>query len=89
MIRTTLVLLLLSLALAGYSPDLANKLGRLTVASYCRKAEVERWDCTPCKNSPLVLDNVKTFENSTMDTLGFIGTSKELQAVGIGGLIQS
>jgi len=28
------------------------------------------------------MTNVKTFENSSMDTLGFIGTSNELNAIG-------
>jgi len=52
------------------------------VASYCKKAEVEQWNCAPCKNSPLKLNNVHTFENSSMDTLGYIGTSTELNAIG-------
>ena len=28
------------------------------------------------------MTNVKTFENSSMDTLGYIGTSSELQSIG-------
>jgi hypothetical protein len=43
---------------------------------------VEKWSCGPCKNSPIALTNVKTFENSSMDTLGYIGTSSELDAIG-------
>jgi len=66
---------LIVLSFAAYNEALGEKLCRLTVASYCKKAEVEKWSCTPCKNSPLALKNVKTFENSSMDTLGFIGTS--------------
>lgn len=79
---------LLIIVLSNYSETLGEKLCRLTVASYCKKAEVEKWSCTPCKNSPLALTNVRTFENSTMDTLGFIGTSAELNAIGKKSLIK-
>jgi hypothetical protein len=82
MLKLALVALLLSLACAQYNEQVANKLCHLTVASYCKKADVEKWACAPCKNSPLVMTNVKTFENSSMDTLGYIGTSTELDAIG-------
>jgi hypothetical protein len=82
MLKLALVALLLSLTCAQYNEQIANKLCHLTVASYCRKADVEKWACAPCKNSPLVMTNVHTFENSSMDTLGYIGTSTELDAIG-------
>lgn len=82
MLKLALLALLLALASAQYNEQIAQKLCHLTVASYCRKADVEKWACAPCKNSPLVMTNVKTFENSSMDTLGFIGTSTELDAIG-------
>lgn len=75
MLKTAIVAMLLAFSMAQYNEQIANKLCHLTVASYCRKADVEKWDCVPCKNSPLVMTNVKTFENSSKDTLGFIGTS--------------
>lgn len=81
MIKLTLLALLLLLVSAAYNETLAEKLCRLTVASYCRKAKVENWSCTPCKNSPIAMTNVQTFENSSMDTLGYIGTSTELDAI--------
>jgi hypothetical protein len=71
-----------ALATSQYNEQLGSKLCHLTVASYCRKADVEKWNCAPCKNSPLAMTNVRTFENSSMDTLGFIGTSTELDAIG-------
>jgi hypothetical protein len=37
----------------------------------------------------LVMTNVRTFENSSMDTLGFIGTSTELDAIGTPKSMQS
>lgn len=55
------VLVLLVTANAEYNEQLEQKLCRLAVASYCRKADVEKWDCGPCKNSPLVMKNVRTF----------------------------
>lgn len=82
MLKLALLALILGLACAQYNEQVANKLCHLTVASYCRKADVEKWACAPCKNSPLVMTNVRTFENSSMDTLGFIGTSTELDAIG-------
>lgn len=81
MVKIVLLALLVLLTHAAYNEALAEKLCHLAVASYCRKADVEKWNCAPCKNSPLALTNVKTFENSSMDTLGFIGTSKELDAI--------
>ncbi len=88
MLKLALVALLLSLTCAQYNEQVANKLCHLTVASYCRKADVEKWACAPCKNSPLVMTNVRTFENSSMDTLGFIGTSTELDAIGTFNIMQ-
>lgn len=88
MLKLALVALLLTLACMQYNEQVANKLCHLTVASYCRKADVEKWACAPCKNSPLVMTNVRTFENSSMDTLGFIGTSTELDAIGTPKIMQ-
>lgn len=82
MLRTAFLAALILLVSASYNQTLGEKLCRLTVASYCRKAEVEKWSCGPCKNSPLAMTNVQTFENSSMDTLGYIGTSAELDAIG-------
>lgn len=81
MIKLALFGLLLLLVSASYNQTLGEKLCRLTVASYCKKADVEKWSCLPCKNSPIAMTNVQTFENSSMDTLGFIGTSAELDAI--------
>lgn len=75
MLKIGILCLLLVAVLGQYNEQVASKLCHLTVASYCRKADVEKWACAPCKNSPLVMTNVRTFENSSMDTLGFIGTS--------------
>jgi hypothetical protein len=75
MLKVAVIAVLIFLSCASYTEQLGEKLCRLTVASYCRKADVEKWACGPCKNSPLVMTNVRTFENSSMDTLGFIGTS--------------
>jgi hypothetical protein len=83
MLKVAILGLLLLLVSASYNQTLGEKLCRLTVASYCRKAEVEKWSCGPCKNSPIAMTNVQTFENSSMDTLGYIGTSVELDAIGI------
>ena len=82
MLKIAILCLLLFAALGQYNEQVANKLSHLTVASYCKKADVEKWACAPCKNSPLVMTNVRTFENSSMDTLGFIGISTELDAIG-------
>lgn len=82
MLKIVLLAALLLLVSASYNKALGEKLCRLTVASYCRKAEVEKWSCGPCKNSPIAMTNVQTFENSSMDTLGYIGTSAELDAIG-------
>jgi hypothetical protein len=73
---------LLVLILAQYEQDLGKDLCRLSIASYCRKSDIEKWSCGPCKNSPLAMTHVQTFENSSMDTLGFIGVSVELNAIG-------
>jgi hypothetical protein len=75
MLKIALLAALLLVVSASYNQTLGEKLCRLTVASYCRKAEVEKWACAPCKNSPIAMTNVQTFENSSMDTLGYIGTS--------------
>lgn len=40
MLKLALLILLVSIATAGYDPVFGEKLCRLTVASYCRKAEV-------------------------------------------------
>jgi hypothetical protein len=61
MLKIGTIALLIILASANYSELLGEKLCRLTVASYCKKADVERWSCGPCKNSPLAMKNVKTF----------------------------
>ena len=63
------------IGLASYSESLGNKLCQLTVAAYCDPAKIQNWSCVPCKSASLVMTNVKTFVNSSMDTLGFIGTS--------------
>ena len=81
MIKVILTLTLLALCSATYSQVLGNKLCMLTVASYCNPAKIENWSCIPCKSSPLVMSNVKTFVNSSMDTLGFIGTSSQLHSI--------
>lgn len=83
MLKIALLAALFLLVSTSYNQTLGEKLCRLTVASYCRKAEVEKWACGPCKNSPIAMNNVQTFENSSMDTLGYIGTSVELNAIGI------
>lgn len=76
MFKTTVtVLILVALASANYSQVLGERLARLSLASYCKRSDVEKWTCGPCKNSKLNMTNVKTFENSSMDTLGFIGVS--------------
>lgn len=82
MLRAVLVAALVILSSAAYSQELGEKLCRLSVAAYCKPSDVEKWSCAPCKNSPLAMTNVKTFVNSSMDTLGFIGTSVELHAIG-------
>ena len=61
MYKVIFACLIVVLCSAGYSSSMGEKLCRLTVASYCRKAEVEKWECGPCKNSPYVMKNVKTF----------------------------
>lgn len=76
MLKIGTIALLVVIAAASYSELLGEKLCRLTVASYCKKADVEKWACGPCKNSPLAMRNVRLFVNSSMDTLGFIGTSE-------------
>lgn len=76
-------LLLFVGVIAQYNEVMGEKLFRLSMAAYCKKQFVEKWSCLPCKNSPIVMTNVHTFENSTADTLGFIATSVELNAIGI------
>jgi len=92
MLKIGTITLLIIIPSASYTELLGQKLCRLTLASHCKKAEVEshckkaeveKWACGPCKNSALAMKNVKTFENSCMDTLGYIGTSEELNAIGI------
>ena len=81
MLKLFLTVLLFFLSSASYSETLGHKLCMLTVAAYCNPAKIQNWTCPPCKSSPLVMTNVKTFINSSMDTLGFIGTSTELHSL--------
>lgn len=59
--KIALFTIFIVLTAANYDSVLGEKLCRLAVASYCKKAEVEQWSCIPCKNSPLKMTNVKTF----------------------------
>lgn len=63
------------LTFCTYNPDLGAKFCRLTVASYCSPPKVKDWTCKPCVDSPIKLNNVLPFANSTGDVLGLIATS--------------
>ena len=75
MLKIGVFLAIVMLCSASYSESLGNKLCMLTVAAYCNPAKIVNWSCPPCKASPLVMTNIKTFVNSSSDTLGFIATS--------------
>jgi hypothetical protein len=82
MLKLGVFLILLFLGLASYNEGLGQKLCKLAVASYCKQSAVASWSCAPCKSAPLGMSNIKLFINSSADTLGFIGTSSELNAIG-------
>ena len=65
-----------------YNPELSKNLCQLTVASYCRPTLLLDWSCGPCKNSPLEVQNITLFVNSTKATLGYIAISKKLASIG-------
>ena len=66
----------------SYDPTLGVNLCRLTVASYCKAADVAKWTCGPCLNSPIKLNSVKQFINNTGDTVGLIGVGESPKALG-------
>ena len=82
MFKIAVLVAILALASASYSETLGKNLCMLTVASYCNPTKINNWSCPPCQASALKMSNVKVITNSTMDTLGFIATSKDLNSIG-------
>lgn len=82
MLKVFIIFFLAYVSLAQYNPELSKELCQLTVASYCRPTKLVDWSCLPCKNSPLQIQNVSLFINSTQATLGYIAISKKLDAIG-------
>ncbi len=79
--KLCILLLAILASIYAYSPDLGQKLCRLTVASYCAPSKVKDWSCKPCNDSPIKLSNVQPFYNSTGDVLGLIGVSASPSAI--------
>ena len=76
MIKKIFFLIFLQLLNASYSEDLGKNLCKLSVASYCNTNKLASWTCKPCLSSPIKLDTVRIFYNSTGDSQGMIGVSK-------------
>lgn len=77
-----LVFILLAQWVCCYDATLGVNLCRLTVASYCKPADVAKWSCGPCLNSPIHLSAVHQFYNKTGDTVGLIGVTDNPKALG-------
>ena len=76
-----IILLCILKSAHSYNDTLGVNLCRLAVASYCNSKAVSSWSCGPCLNSPIKMNDVKEFYNSTGDTVGIIGVSDTPRAI--------